>query len=264
MHIRSDLRRLLQTQLGVMESVEGGGELAAVERVLADAATQRAASQTKLQQLEAAAQQLEQSKLAIEQLSAEQLDKNSTIKTLEQRIQELSSTKNVKLTTSHRDETLMPTTPARLSLSRSTTPSLGYKHPPPITPPPAVPPPPVPESASVASATDPVYRRPSLVDKHLSDIRSSSSATPEPRFPVGSSSTGHSDSPTVGQLHAQIEEQETMIRTLNKQLLHCETDLQAVSVTGRAVNLCGCLIQRLHDLTEHGSRLNTRKQAQFE
>jgi kinesin family protein 4/21/27 len=231
MDLRSSLRQLLQDRLVHLASVEDGAVLDALGRFLAEEAAQRASAETKLQQLETAAQQLAESKRLVEQLSIEKIEKECAIKALEQRIQELANAKQVKIPPCEGEENLVPPTPAHLSLSRSTTPSLGYKYPPPITPPPALPPPPVPESSPGPSAVHPSSRCPSLVDKHRSDIRSStSSGTLDPRFPLGGSSVGHGDTAiTAGQLHAQIEEQETMICTLNKQLLHCETDLQAAS-----------------------------------
>jgi kinesin family protein 4/21/27 len=232
MDLRSSLRQFLQDRLVHLASVEDGAELDALGRFLAEEATQRASAQTKLQQLETAAQQLAESKRLVEQLSIEKIEKECAIKALEQRIQELANAKQAKMPPCEGEENLVPPSPARrLSLSRSTTPSLGYKYPPPITPPPALPPPPVPESFPGPSAVHPSSRRPSLVDKHRSDIRSStSSGTLDPRVPLGGSSVGHGDTAVAkGQLHAQIEEQETMICTLNKQLLHCETDLQAAS-----------------------------------
>ncbi|TDL24943.1 kinesin [Rickenella mellea] len=102
---------------------------------------------------------------------------------------------------------------------------------PPLTPPPSVPPPPAPKGVP------PVPTEVShSTSSHTSTMRSSSSSrdsNPDsPLTSVGpSSANGHGlpDPKIVAQLDEQarqIEEQEVMIKTLNKQLTHCESDLQ--------------------------------------
>jgi len=103
--------------------------------------------------------------------------------------------------------------------------------PPPLSPPPSIPPPPIP------SSVPPVAQLPSADSSLSSASRSLSEEGSEETH-----SSDHSTSTSVlapsGQMdpkvHQQIveqarhlEEQETMIKTLNKQLTHCESDLQA-------------------------------------
>ncbi|KAJ6618850.1 hypothetical protein B0H10DRAFT_1877274 [Mycena sp. CBHHK59/15] len=98
---------------------------------------------------------------------------------------------------------------------------------PPPTPPPSVPPPPAPRTANGDTTFS--------VSSHASSgIASSSSRDSQPDSPstsVGPSSMNGSyvDTKMVARLDQQakqIDEQETMIKTLNKQLTHCESDLQ--------------------------------------
>jgi len=110
---------------------------------------------------------------------------------------------------------------------------LATKLPPP-TPPPSVPPPPAPKvasslahqpstsSATSSAALSPSSSRDSDINSPLTSVRSSTAN--------GHASTIVSDAEIVQQLQdrtKQMEEQEAIIKTLNKQLTHCEADLQA-------------------------------------
>ena len=109
---------------------------------------------------------------------------------------------------------------------------------PPLTPPPSIPPPPLPTMSHMSHDAS--------VSSHTTNARDSSSSrnsttrtdSPiEPSTPSTSvvispvPTTGNfTDSRLAGLVEEQaktIEEQETMIKTLNKQLTHCESDLQA-------------------------------------
>lgn len=104
---------------------------------------------------------------------------------------------------------------------------------PPLTPPPSVPPPPAPKSIPPVPVPVPV---PSAIPMEASNSMSSQSNTLRSS---GSSRDSNPDSPAtsvapdpklLSQIEEQtkhMEEQEVMIKTLNKQLSHCESDLQA-------------------------------------
>ncbi|KAF8311679.1 uncharacterized protein EI90DRAFT_3160391 [Cantharellus anzutake] len=102
---------------------------------------------------------------------------------------------------------------------------------PPLTPPPSIPPPPVPTSIPAVpsvptdSSTTTMSRsshgsRPSLDDSV------SGRSTPSTSLMVHGANVEKLQVQVIEQ-HHMIEEQEIMIRTLNKQLTHCESDLQA-------------------------------------
>ncbi|KDQ19787.1 hypothetical protein BOTBODRAFT_51187 [Botryobasidium botryosum FD-172 SS1] len=100
---------------------------------------------------------------------------------------------------------------------------------PPLTPPPSIPPPPVPTALPSASTDG------SISSRSTANTMSTSSQN-DPSSPMTSPSTSAVLTGLVGDsnLAAQIEEQsrriddqDAMIKTLNKQLLHCESDLQA-------------------------------------
>ena len=101
---------------------------------------------------------------------------------------------------------------------------------PPPTPPPSVPPPPAPRSATVHLANG----ESQLLSPSSQSFTFSSPKESQPDTPI--SSAGHSisgpssiDSKFAAKLeqqNIQLEEQEAMIKTLNKQLTHCESDLQ--------------------------------------
>ncbi|KAJ7481171.1 kinesin domain-containing protein [Mycena galericulata] len=95
---------------------------------------------------------------------------------------------------------------------------------PPPTPPPSVPPPPAPRTNGDATFS---------TSSHTSSgLTSSSSRDSQPESPstsVGPSSQNGSaivDTKRLEQQAKQLDEQEAMIKTLNKQLTHCESDLQ--------------------------------------
>jgi len=110
---------------------------------------------------------------------------------------------------------------------------LATKLPPP-TPPPSVPPPPAPKMASslvhqpsTSSATSSAALSPS--SSRDSDINSPATSV-QPSTINGHTATVVADMELAQQLQdqaKQMEEQEAMIKTLNKQLTHCEADLQA-------------------------------------
>ncbi|KAI0256455.1 kinesin [Lactifluus subvellereus] len=126
-----------------------------------------------------------------------------------------------------------PTSPVRTPQERalssySRVNGLPTKLPPP-TPPPSVPPPPAPKGtsslahqASTSSATSSAALSPS--SSRDSDINSpATSVTP-------SATNGYASTVVADVLQdrtKQMEEQEAIIKTLNKQLTHCEADLQA-------------------------------------
>ncbi|KAI9446696.1 kinesin domain-containing protein [Lactarius indigo] len=102
---------------------------------------------------------------------------------------------------------------------------LATKLPPP-TPPPSIPPPPAPKP-STSSATSSAVLSPS--SSRDSDIDSPATSV-TPSATNGHASTVVADTEFAQQLQErtkQMEEQETIIKTLNKQLTHCEADLQA-------------------------------------
>ncbi|KAJ7749534.1 kinesin domain-containing protein [Mycena maculata] len=95
---------------------------------------------------------------------------------------------------------------------------------PPPTPPPSVPPPPAPRTNGDAAT----FSTSSHASSGITSSSSRDSQQPEsPSTSVGpSSQNGHADSKRLEQQAKQIDEQEAMIKTLNKQLTHCESDLQ--------------------------------------
>ncbi|KAG9045448.1 hypothetical protein FS837_006291 [Tulasnella sp. UAMH 9824] len=97
---------------------------------------------------------------------------------------------------------------------------------PPLTPPPTGPPPPTPGSVDFSTSSHPA--------RTSSSSQPSRSATPDeqttPSTSVLMSPTRDIDPKIAGLIEEQakhLEEQEAMIKTLNKQLTHCEADLQA-------------------------------------
>ncbi|GLB34798.1 putative kinesin motor, catalytic domain [Lyophyllum shimeji] len=101
---------------------------------------------------------------------------------------------------------------------------------PPPTPPPSVPPPPAPAPRTPATANGDAPS--SITSQGSSATTTVSSRESQPESP-STSIAPNSPSPAdlkvlvkLEQQAKQIEEQEAMIKTLNKQLTHCETDLQ--------------------------------------
>ncbi|KAH9997481.1 hypothetical protein BJV77DRAFT_982954 [Russula vinacea] len=131
-----------------------------------------------------------------------------------------------------------PTSPIRTPQERvlssySRVNGLATKLPPP-TPPPSVPPPPAPKVASslahqpsTSSGTSSAALSPS--SSHDSDINSPATSV-QPSITNGHIPTLAADVELAQQLQdrtKQMEEQEAIIKTLNKQLTHCEADLQS-------------------------------------
>ncbi len=234
--LRNDLGEILQ----VASDPETLGDVPEDDLALVGALSQaiassRAAEALAVQRVEEVASDLTLARKHIESLLADQRVKEQAIKDLEDRIRALAPSQKPKPV--DMDE-IMATSPVtsttRMSLPRSATPSNASRHPPPITPPPSLPPPPVPGTVPAVPNVPFPYastRRPSNADK-ASDVRSSTSTTAsdvKAALAGPTSSAGHTEGSGATPLYAQMEEQEIMIRTLNKQLLHCETDLQTVS-----------------------------------
>ncbi|KAJ7074063.1 kinesin [Mycena amicta] len=112
-----------------------------------------------------------------------------------------------------------PITDRNMSYTRAT--GLPAMKLPPPTPPPSVPPPPAPRTNGDSTSS------------HTSGVPSSSSRDSQVESSVTSAPSQNGsvlvDPKTTARLEAQskqIDEQEVMIKTLNKQLTHCESDLQ--------------------------------------
>jgi chromosome segregation ATPase len=126
-----------------------------------------------------------------------------------------------------------PSAPATVDRNLSYTRANGLppmKLPPP-TPPPSAPPPPAPRNGDSISSQSSVVRS-STTSSRESQL--DSPATPSTSVAHSLTNGQISTSPTDAKVSAQfeqqtkhIEEQDAMIKTLNKQLSHCETDLQA-------------------------------------
>lgn len=231
-----------------------------LRQMLADANAQRLENELSSEKLQQITKLLQVTQDSMRQLETESAARDATIHALEQRIQDITAI-NAKRRDSDVEDMTTNQPTSRLALARSATPSNSSKHSPPIKPPPTIPPPPGPIPAlPVTPAACSDAQRPSLVEKSTSDSRSSTSSTASDLRigKVGGSSVAHGDAVTAdGPFHAQLEEQEIMIRTLNKQLLHCETDLQAVSNT----KLHTGLVKGLTDpsaFVEHGHGQRSR------
>lgn len=103
---------------------------------------------------------------------------------------------------------------------------------PPLTPPPSVPPPPAPRS--IPPVPMDVAHSVSSQSSTLRSSGSSRESNPDSPSTSVAGSAPNPSSPMDSKLNAQledqarhVEEQEVMIKTLNKQLSHCESDLQA-------------------------------------
>lgn len=119
-----------------------------------------------------------------------------------------------------------PVTERNVSYPRST--GLPPMKLPPPTPPPSVPPPPAPRAPGMVNGD-----ASGSTSSHGSSTISASISSRESQPESPATSLGHVQVPSVDtkaakleQQAKQIEEQEAMIKTLNKQLTHCETDLQ--------------------------------------
>ncbi|KAG5637757.1 hypothetical protein H0H81_003324 [Sphagnurus paluster] len=192
----------------------------------------------------------EQSRLIIEASKREslvgELEKHrSVLAEVQENLQKVKDEKDAIQVEKTRTETLVRDLQAQIARSASPTNVRGVpdrnmsysratglpamKLPPP-TPPPSVPPPPAPIPRTPVSASADVAFSTS---SHGSTIlTSSSSRESQPDSPSTSApphSPVHSDHKALARLEQQakhIEEQEAMIKTLNKQLTHCESDLQ--------------------------------------
>ncbi|KAF8323370.1 kinesin-domain-containing protein [Clavulina sp. PMI_390] len=100
---------------------------------------------------------------------------------------------------------------------------------PPLTPPPSIPPPPIPTSVppvpSLPSAESASSNTRSSLDG--SDESHASGSTPSTSVVTHSTTIDPKIAQQLAEQARHLEEQETMIKTLNKQLTHCESDLQA-------------------------------------
>ena len=193
----------------------------------------------------------EQSKLIQEASKREslviELDRYRTnVADLQENLLKVKDEKDILLTEKNKSDALVRELQAQLA--RSTSPpgmrspdrSFGFQRNsnlpphikvPPPTPPPSVPPPPAPRSATVHLANGESQL---LSPSSQSFTFSSSKESHSPDTPIsspGQSNAGPSfiDSKSAVKLeqqNIQLEEQEAMIKTLNKQLTHCESDLQ--------------------------------------
>jgi kinesin family protein 4/21/27 len=189
----------------------------------------------------------EQSKLIQEASKRESLvgeleRHRSVLADMQENLQRVKDEKDTLQTEKNRSDALVRELQAQV-LARSSSPPNGRPGPdrnlaytratglpamklPPPTPPPSVPPPPAPRANGDASLS---------TSSHASSaLASSSSRDSQPDSPstsVGASVSGFpvTDSKTTARLEQQakqLDEQEAMIKTLNKQLTHCESDLQ--------------------------------------
>ncbi|KAF7295561.1 Kinesin-domain-containing protein [Mycena indigotica] len=161
-----------------------------------------------------------------------ELDRHrSILADIQENLQRVKDEKDVLQTEKNRSDTLVRELQAQV-LARSSSPPIGNGRPsratalpamklPPPTPPPSVPPPPAPRTNGDSMSS------------HTSGVPSSSSRDSQVETSATSAPSQNgsvlSDTKTVARLEAQnkqLEEQEAMIKTLNKQLTHCESDLQ--------------------------------------
>lgn len=176
----------------------------------------------------------------------------SVLAELQENLQKVKDEKDILQTEKNRSDTLVRELQAQLARSasppnaRSPERSIGFQRGtnlpaiklPPPTPPPSVPPPPAPRSAT--TPTQHVNGDSNLSTSSQGSAFTSSVSSRESQPESPSTSISHMTpingfpltpvDPKVGakleQQTKQLEEQEAMIKTLNKQLSHCETDLQ--------------------------------------
>ncbi|KAG6862051.1 hypothetical protein C0995_007181 [Termitomyces sp. Mi166 len=120
-----------------------------------------------------------------------------------------------------------PASERNLSYTRTT--GLPAMKLPPPTPPPSVPPPPAPTPRVPASVS--VDASPNISSNSFTTVASTSSRESQLESPLTSvpSTSPPPDLKILARIEQQgkhIDEQEVMIKTLNKQLTHCESDLQ--------------------------------------
>ncbi|KAF9013938.1 kinesin domain-containing protein [Cyathus striatus] len=190
----------------------------------------------------------EQSKLIQEASKRDSLvmeleQQRSSAAELQENLQKVKDEKDALQTEKNRSDSLVRELQAQIARSaspphiRSPDRSVGFSRAtgltaiklPPPTPPPSVPPPPAPRSAtsphmngdsfSASSQSSTMFSRESMPESP------STSATP--LTPAGPTPLDPKVSTQLEQQAKQIEEQEAMIKTLNKQLTHCEADLQS-------------------------------------
>ncbi|KAF9482822.1 kinesin domain-containing protein [Pholiota conissans] len=196
----------------------------------------------------------EQSKLIQEASKRESLvieleRHRSVLAELQENLQKVKDEKDVLQTEKYRSETLVRELQAQLA--RSASPPNGIRSPdrnigfqrgqnlpaiklPPPTPPPSVPPPPAPRSATVQHINgDSNLSTSSQGSAFNSSISSRESQPESPSTSIGHLPPINGIAPLDPKVTAKIEqqsklidEQEAMIKTLNKQLTHCESDLQ--------------------------------------
>ncbi|KAF8205718.1 hypothetical protein K438DRAFT_1964128 [Mycena galopus ATCC 62051] len=188
----------------------------------------------------------EQSKLIQEASKRESLvgeleRHRSVLADMQENLQRVKDEKDTLQTEKNRSDSLVRELQAQV-LARSSSPPNGRPVPdrnlsypraglpamklPPPTPPPSVPPPPAPRTNG-----DPNMSTSSHNSSGLASSSSRDSQLDSPSTSVGPSINGSVilDSKTAARLEQQakqIDEQEVMIKTLNKQLTHCESDLQ--------------------------------------
>ncbi|KAJ7085691.1 kinesin [Mycena belliarum] len=98
---------------------------------------------------------------------------------------------------------------------------------PPPTPPPSVPPPPAPRANGDATHSTSSHTSSALTSSSSRDSQLDSPSTSVgPSSQNGSAAVDPKTTARLEQQAKQIDEQEVMIKTLNKQLTHCESDLQ--------------------------------------
>ncbi|KAF7311304.1 Kinesin-domain-containing protein [Mycena kentingensis (nom. inval.)] len=215
------------------------GELDQSRSAHSSAGAQRDTLESQVAKLQAELERTrsEQSKLIQEASKREslvgELDRHrSMMADIQENLQRVKDEKDVLQTEKTRSENLVRELQAQM-LARSSSPPNGNGRPtdrnyarttlppmklPPPTPPPSVPPPPAPRTNGDSTSS------------HTSGVTSSSSRDSQ----AESSATSQNgsillDQKTAARIEAQskqIEEQEAMIKTLNKQLTHCESDLQ--------------------------------------
>uniref|UniRef100_A0A8H7Y0Q3 Kinesin motor domain-containing protein n=1 Tax=Psilocybe cubensis TaxID=181762 RepID=A0A8H7Y0Q3_PSICU len=196
----------------------------------------------------------EQSKLIQEASKREslvvELDRHrSVLADLQENLQKVKDEKDVIQTEKNKSDAMVRDLQAQLARSasppnvRSSERNIGFQRGtnlpaiklPPPTPPPSVPPPPAPRSATATMHH--LNGDSNLSTSSQSSAFNSSVSSRESQPESPSTSVGHVPLNGISQLDPKtsqkieqqsklIEEQEAMIKTLNKQLTHCETDLQ--------------------------------------
>ncbi|KAJ7633003.1 kinesin [Roridomyces roridus] len=223
------------------------GELDQTRSAHSSVGSERDAFEAQVAQLQAELERTrsEQSKLIQEASKREslvgELDRHrSLMADMQENLQRVKDEKDSLQSEKNRSDTLVRELQAQV-LARSSSPPNGrpgaernmsytraagipsMKLPPP-TPPPSVPPPPAPRANGDATL--------SMSSQGSSAFTSSSRDSQQPESPatsVGPSSQIGSalvDTKRLEQQSKQLDEQEAMIKTLNKQLTHCESDLQ--------------------------------------